>query len=236
MTITLAPKGPISDEHSELLAHFIENYPFVKVDGSRTYGRSLIPNVTFSMASIHDAMVKLDEDERAMVLAYHHRLHPESSTKMSNILQVTGDKHGAAPSADVTSRGLHPSVLDPVEFHIPQSHAPGVSSASSAYKHVIPSPSSPSFPLHAVEPPAKKEKREPPLGISQQPFMSAEESRGGKQLPISFLPQWFELSKLEKYGQAAQLWADIMGAAWCHEVIIVMKFVLLSLPTASNKL
>jgi len=236
MTITLAPKGAISDEHSQLLAHFIQKYPFVKVDGSRTYGRSLIPNVTFSMASIHDAMVKLDQDERAMVLAYHQRLRPHSSTNMSDILQATGDKHGAAPSADASSRGLHPTVLDPVESHVPQPHAPGVSSASSAYEHVIPSPSSPSFPPHAVEPPAKKQKREPPLAIANKPFMSAEESSGGEHIPISFLPQWFELSKLEKYGEAAQLWADTMGAAWCHEVIIVMKFILLSLPTASNKL
>ena len=99
MTITLAPKGVISDEHSELLAHFIQKYPFVKVDGSRTYGRSSIPNVTFSMASIHAAMDILDEDERAMVLAYHRRLPPNSSTNMPDILQATGDTHGAVPSA-----------------------------------------------------------------------------------------------------------------------------------------
>ena len=99
MTITLAPKGAISDEHSELLAHFIQKYPFVKVDGSRTYGRSFIPNVTFSMASIHAAMDKLDEDERAMVLAYHRRLPPNSSTNMPDIFQATGDTHGAVSSA-----------------------------------------------------------------------------------------------------------------------------------------
>ena len=223
MTITLAPKGAISDEHSQLLAQFIQKFPFVKVDGSRTYGTSLISNVPFSMPSHHDAMEKLDQDERAIVLGYHQ-------------IQPTNDSPGAVPPADASPRVLHPNELSSVASPPPHTDVPGVSSAASSHEHVLPPPASQCFPPHGSEPPAKKQKGEPPLAIANTPFMSAEDSSGGEQIPITFLPQWFELAKLEKYGEAAQLWADTMGAAWCHEVIIVIPLILLYLPTVSNKL
>ena len=181
------------------------------------------------MVSNHAAMDILDEDERAMVLAYHRRLPSHSSTNMPDILQVTGDIHGAAPSTDATSRGLYSTVLHSIASHVPEPQGPGVSSASSACEHVIPSPLSSSFLPHAVESPVKKHKREPFLDIANKPFVSVEESSGEEHIPISFLPQWLQLSKLEKYGEAAELWADTMGAIWCHEVMIVLKFVLLFL-------
>jgi len=235
MTITIAPKGAISEQHSQLLAQFIEKYPFVKVDGSRTYGTSLIPNVPFSMASLHDAMEKLDQDERAMVLAYHQKLPQHPSTNMSDILQSGYDSHGAAPSGDASPRGLHPNVLPSVESPVPHTDAPGVSSASSAHEHSFPLPSSQSLPPHSSEPPAKKQKKEHPLAIANTPFMSAEESSGGEQIPITFLPQWFELAKLEKYGEQAQLWADSMGAAYCDEVTILLPLIVLYSPILSNR-
>jgi len=219
MTITLAPKGAISDQHSQLLAQFIQKYPFVKVDGSRTYGTSLISNVPFSMPSLHDAMEKLDQDERAIVLGYHQ-------------IQSTNDSPGSVPPADASPRNVLSSVASPP----PHTDAPGVSPASSSHEHVLPPPASQCFPPHGSEPPAKKQKGEPPLAIANTPFMSAEDSSGGEQIPITFLPQWFELAKLQKFAEQAQLWADTMGAYYCDEATILLPVLFLYSLIISTKL
>ena len=223
MTITIAPKGAISDEHSQLLAQFIQKFPFVKVDGSRTYGTSLISNVPFSMPSLHDSMTKLDEDERAMVLAYHQ-------------VQSTNDSPGAVPPADASPRVLHPNVLPSVASPPPHTDVPRVSSAASSHEHVLPPPTPQCSPPHGPEPPAKKRKGEPPLAIANTPFMSAEDSSGEEQIPITFLPQWFEVAKLQKFAEQAQLWADTMGAYYCDEAIILLVLVFSYLFIICNKL
>ena len=175
------------------------------------------------MASIHAAMDKLDEDERAMVLAYHQ-------------IQSTNDSPGAVPPADASPRVLHPNELSSVASLPPHTDVPGVSSAASSHEHVLPPPAPQCFPPHGSEPPAKKQKGEPPLAIANTPFMTAEDSSGAEQIPITFLPQWFESAKLEKFAEQAQLWADTMGAYYCDEATILLVLLFLYSPIISNKL
>ena len=211
MTITVAPKGAVSEQHSQLLADFIVQYPYIKVDGSTAFGESKIPNVKFMMASLTDAIQKLDDDDHAMVLQYHSRLPELPPTHISDMVHDASAEHGPSSPSN-TFRVPHPTGI-PVP---PHPTAPLNSVKPTTIQPSLPPPATPPSVTDAVERPAKSQKKEPHLALTNEPHLGGE----GEGIPITFLPRWFEFARLEKFVPQAQEWAEMMGAICCDEVRI----------------